>query len=261
MEILRQPVNHSSAWTGEEMRGTRSWTIQWPAAVVAEVESAAEGLRASGTAAPAFRRKDPDTNWKLYAEHPRVLMPGGKGDYTDWETNDTPEISRRNLARVVRLLEMPAAAAHRERLLAGVSAGLQQGTAPGQVPERLLAMIGKRSASPPAADEAGRAAFVTTCAPCHQTDGSGMERLGAPLRNSPWVLGQEDGLIRIVLHGLKGDLLMPPMGTLDDRQLAGVLTYIRGAWGHQAGPISPEAVGRVRAASKGRCPRASTRSR
>ena len=44
---------------------------------------------------PAFRRKDPDTNWKLYAEHPRVLMPGGKGDYTDWETNDTPEISRR----------------------------------------------------------------------------------------------------------------------------------------------------------------------
>ncbi len=201
---------------------------------------------------PAFRRKDPDTNWRLYAEHPRVLMPGGKGDYTDWETNDTPEISRRNLARVVRLLEMPAAAAHRERLLAGVTAGLQQGTAPGQVPDRLLAMIGKRSASPPAAVEAGQAAFVTTCAPCHQTDGSGMERLGAPLRNSPWVLGQEDGLIRIVLNGLKGDLLMPPMGTLDDRQLAGVLTYIRGAWGHQAGPISPEAVGRVRAASKGR---------
>ena len=104
----------------------------------------------------------------------------------------------------------------------------------------------------PAADEPGKAAFVTTCAPCHQTDGSGMERLGAPLRNSPWVLGQEDGLIRIVLNGLKGDLLMPPMGTLDDRQLAGVLTYIRGAWGHQAGPISPEAVARVRAASKGR---------
>ena len=62
-----------------------------------------------------------------------------------------------------------------------------------------------------------------------------MERLAAPLRNSPWVLGQEDVLIRIALHGLKGDLLMPPMGTLDDQQLAGVLTYIRGA-----GDIRPD---------------------
>ena len=70
-------------------------------------------------------------------------MPGGKGDYTDWETNYTPEISRKNLARLVRLLEMPAAASHRERLLIGVNAGLQQGTAPEQMPERLLAMIGK----------------------------------------------------------------------------------------------------------------------
>jgi mono/diheme cytochrome c family protein len=72
------------------------------------------------------------------------------------------------------------------------------------------------------------------------------------LVRSPWVLGREDLLIRIVLNGLKGDLLMPPMGTLDDRQLAAVLTYVRSAWGHQAGPISPETVARVRAASQGR---------
>ena len=41
----------------------------------------------------------------------------------------------------------------------------------------------------------------------------------------------EDLLIRIVLNGLKGDLLMPPMGTLDDQQLAGILTYVRGVPG------------------------------
>ena len=201
---------------------------------------------------PAFRRKDPDTNWKLYAEHPRTLMPGGKGDYTEWETNYTPRISQRNLARVVRLLEMPAAARHRERLLAGVTAGLQQGAAPEQMPERLLAMLGKGARGLPAAAEPGREAFETTCAPCHQTDGTGMERLGAPLRNSPWVLGQEELLVRIVLNGLKGDLLMPPMGTLDDRQIAGILSYIRRTWGHQAGAISPDTVARVRAESNGR---------
>jgi putative membrane-bound dehydrogenase-like protein len=249
-------------WTLEEMisrdadrvLGWLEHSTVWQAPLFTEhlAGRVARRLAADRGDAPAFGRKDPDANWRLYAEHPRTQMPGGKGDYTDWETNSTPAISQNNLTRLVRLLEMPAAARHRERLLAGVKAGLEQGRPPEQVPQRLLAMIGKGSAAPPATDEPGKAAFATTCAPCHQTDGSGMERLGAPLRNSPWVLGQEDQLIRIVLDGLKGDLLMPPMGTLDDRPLAGILTYIRGAWGHQAGAISPDTVARVRAASKGR---------
>jgi mono/diheme cytochrome c family protein len=79
-----------------------------------------------------------------------------------------------------------------------------------------------------------------------------MARLAAPLRNSRWVLGREDLLARIVLNGLKGELLMPPMGTLDDQQLAAILTYIRSAWGHEAGPISRELMERVRARSQGR---------
>ena len=88
------------------------------------------------------------------------------------------------------------------------------------------------------------------CAPCHQTDGSGMARLAAPLRNSRWVLGREDLLARIVLNGLKGELLMPPMGTLDDQQLGAILTYIRRAWGHEAGPVSPEILQRVRTVAR-----------
>ena len=66
------------------------------------------------------------------------------------------------------------------------------------------------------------------------------------------MLGREDPLARIVLHGLKGELLMPAMGTLDDQQITAILTYIRRAWGHQAGPVSPETVKRVRAGSEGR---------
>ena len=171
---------------------------------------------------PSFRRVDPGGDWKAYAWHPRSRMPGGKGDYTDWETNETPEISTRNRTRLARLLEI-APAAHREHLLTGAAAA-----------------------------DPGTSAFLTHCAPCHQTDGSGMPRLAPPLRNSKWVLGDEQRLARIVLHGLKGELLMPPMGTLDDRQLAGILTYIRRAWGHQAGPISPDAIEKARAASPGR---------
>jgi mono/diheme cytochrome c family protein len=240
----------------------------------------------------SFVRIDPNTNWKEYAQHPRSQMPGGKGDYTDWETNHTPEISDRNLARLARLLEM-APIAHRDRLLAGVKAGLEQGTPPERVPARLSALINrwwsdgpqtgallyvaarlrhpeavkkaieaagapvsgrstKELTAGPVIYERGREAFLIHCAPCHQTDGSGMARLAAPLRNSRWVLGREDLLARIVLNGLKGELLMPPMGTLDDQQLAAILTYIRRAWGHEAGPVSPEILEGVRARSKGR---------
>ena len=102
------------------------------------------------------------------------------------------------------------------------------------------------------AAERGRNAYLTHCAPCHQTDGSGMPRLAPSLRNSQWVLGSEDLLGRIVLSGLKGEMLMPAMGTLDDQQLADILSYVRGAWGHAAGSISPETVASIRAGSQGR---------
>lgn len=240
----------------------------------------------------SFTRIDPNKNWKAYARHPRSLMPGGKGNYTDWETNYTAEISARNLTRLARLLEM-APERHRDRLLVGVKAGLEQGLTPARVPEPLLAVINEwwrdqphtdalldvavnlrhpeavkqaiaaagdprssgagRSGAPGSiADDRGKQVFLTHCAPCHQTDGSGMARLAAPLRNSAWVLGREDLLARIVLHGLKGELLMPPMSTLDDQPLADILTYIRRAWGHEAGPVSSEILKKVRADSKGR---------
>jgi mono/diheme cytochrome c family protein len=216
----------------------------------------AQRLAADRGDTPSFTRLDPDANWKAYAEHPRVLMPGGKGDYSDWRTNDTPKIRDRNLTRAARLLEM-APASQRDRLATGVRAGLAEGIAPPRLPDRLVALIGPwRPGQPQAAaanrSERGREAFETYCSPCHQSDGGGMERLAAPLRRSPLVLGREDSLIRTALHGLKGQLLMPAMGTLDDQQLAAILTYIRTAWGHAAGPIAAETVARVRAGSEGR---------
>ena len=240
----------------------------------------------------AFTRIDPESNWKEYARHPRSRMPGGKGDYTDWQTESAHEVSDASLTRLARLFEMAPSATHRDRLLAGARVGLEQGTASQRVPARLSALIARWWSAPPrsgdllhvaallrhpdavnvlalsrdrtsraavrdrtAADrtaERGRNAFLIQCAPCHQTDGSGMDRLATPLRNSKWVLGHEELLARIVLNGLKGELLMPAMSTLDDQQLAATLTYIRRAWGHRAGPVSPETVARVRLKSSGR---------
>jgi hypothetical protein len=53
---------------------------------------------------------------------------------------------------------------------------------------------------------------------------------------------------RIVLGGKEGDIgLMPPLaGTLNDQQIAAVLTYIRREWGHTASPVSPADVTETR---------------
>jgi mono/diheme cytochrome c family protein len=220
-DVVLTWVGKSGVWHAPVFR-------QQIAARVARRLAAERGDRQS------FTRIDPDRNWKAYAEHPRTLMPGGKGDYTDWQSNDTPEVYERNLGRLARLMQSAPTAADRDRLLAGVTAA---------DPKRPAGAVDS---------ESGREAFLTSCAPCHQSDGTGMERLAAPLRNSKWVLGREDQLARIVLHGLKGELLMPAMGTLDDRRLAAILTYIRGAWGHGAGPVSPETIARIRAVSAGR---------
>ncbi len=60
-------------------------------------------------------------------------------------------------------------------------------------------------------------------------------------------------LIRILLNGKEGTIgLMPPVGqTLNDEQIAGVLTYIRRMWGHTGSPVSPLEVDRNPRAQQG----------
>jgi mono/diheme cytochrome c family protein len=45
---------------------------------------------------------------------------------------------------------------------------------------------------------------------------------------------------------------MPPLRSLDDEAIAGVLTYIRQSWGHNAPPVSPSTVTEVRRETAGR---------
>ena len=104
--------------------------------------------------------------------------------------------------------------------------------------------------------ELGRVTFEKTCAQCHKADGMGQEGKAPPLVGSPWVQGPENRLIRIVLHGARGpfnvngrvwNMDMPGwQSALDDRTIAGILTFIRRSWGHEAAPVDPAKVQSVR---------------
>ena len=87
------------------------------------------------------------------------------------------------------------------------------------------------------------------CIGCHGADGGGGSGI-PPLANSEWVTGSTEQLSQIILHGLKGEISvagityngnMPAMGEgLGPKELAFVMTYIRGAFGNEAAPVSIE---------------------
>jgi mono/diheme cytochrome c family protein len=96
--------------------------------------------------------------------------------------------------------------------------------------------------------EKGKVAYETICAACHQPDGRGREGVAAPLVDSPWVLGPDQFLARIVLKGKTGktNVTMPPLEMLSNETLAGALTYIRRSWGQTAPPVSPAVISQMR---------------
>lgn len=99
----------------------------------------------------------------------------------------------------------------------------------------------------------GHQQYVTTCSACHQVGGTGLAGVAKPLVGSPWVLGRAERLIRILLHGKEGAMLMPPVGAaLSNEQVAAVLTYVRRSWGNSASAVDAAAVQEVRGATAGR---------
>ncbi len=107
----------------------------------------------------------------------------------------------------------------------------------------------------------GAQVYVGKCAACHQATGAGLPGVFPPLAGSPWVTGSEQRLIQILLHGIQGPIdvlgttyngLMPPWKMLSDAELSAVASYIRGAFGNQAGLITAERVATERAATAAR---------
>ncbi|MBJ7308979.1 c-type cytochrome [Rugamonas sp. CCM 8940] len=108
----------------------------------------------------------------------------------------------------------------------------------------------------------GAQIFASRCAACHQANGKGLPGVFPPLAGSPWVTGDADTALQIVLHGMTGPIevlgttyngAMPAFAEqLSDAELAAVLTHARATWGNAAAPIDAAAAAAARAVTAAR---------
>ncbi len=119
--------------------------------------------------------------------------------------------------------------------------------------------------------ELGRVEYARICAGCHQPNGQGLTAMAPPLVDSEWVSGPLNRLIALVLDGVAGPIevagkvyqapeiqpVMPGIRMnpeLDDEKIAGILTYVRNAWGHSGPVVKPSAVEKWRSSTELRAP-------
>ncbi len=123
-----------------------------------------------------------------------------------------------------------------------------------------LAAIAEHNAEVAASVKRGKGHYQTLCFACHGADGKGMpipdqkgSLLAPTLIGSPRVLGHDQRLVRIVLHGLTGPVdkknypgQMLPMTSYDDTWIADVITYLRKSWGNKGEDVTAETIGSIR---------------
>lgn len=93
----------------------------------------------------------------------------------------------------------------------------------------------------------GKAVFAANCAACHQASGAGIPGAFPALKGNPFVQGEAGAVITTVLMGRGG---MPTFAeSIDDAQLALVISYIRQAWGNRAAAVSTQDVQAARSSA------------
>ncbi|MBC7565707.1 MAG: PQQ-dependent sugar dehydrogenase [Pedobacter sp.] len=93
---------------------------------------------------------------------------------------------------------------------------------------------------------AGAKVYAQNCQSCHMADGGGVQNLNAPLTKTDYVLGNKTRIINVLLNGMKGvDIggehysnVMPAHDFLTNKEIAGVLTYVRNSFGNNASVIT-----------------------
>lgn len=98
--------------------------------------------------------------------------------------------------------------------------------------------------APPAAD--GKTLFAKNCAACHQANGQGIPGAFPALAGNAFVQGAPLEVATVLLKGRGG---MPDFsGSLDDGDIAQVLSYVRSSWGNAAAPLAAPDVAAQRSA-------------
>jgi mono/diheme cytochrome c family protein len=107
---------------------------------------------------------------------------------------------------------------------------------------------GASGSSTAASSGPGASVFSQNCSSCHGAQGQGVPGSFPPLAGNPVVTGDPSKVIGIVLGGLHGSISvngqayngqMPPWkGTLTNKQIADVITFIRSSWGNSASAVT-----------------------
>lgn len=121
-----------------------------------------------------------------------------------------------------------------------------------------FAYDGPTSTSPSGGDaqKPGATSYLGACAACHGADGKGQPPFMPPLAGNPAVIDPDaSSLVNLVLNGAEPLVVkgvpdayrMPQFRVqLSDAQIADVLSYVRAAWGNDAGAVSTDQVKKLR---------------
>ena len=84
--------------------------------------------------------------------------------------------------------------------------------------------------------EKGQSEYNTRCAACHQINGQGLPPAFPPLKGTGVSIGDIQAHLDIVLNGVPGTAMVA-WNSLNDLELAAIITYERNAWGNDTGDL------------------------
>jgi nitrite reductase (NO-forming) len=105
----------------------------------------------------------------------------------------------------------------------------------------------------------GKNTFKQNCAACHQAEGTGVPGAFPPLAKSDFLNADKTRAMGIVKNGKTGKITVNgqnydgvmPMLSLNDEQIANVLTFVYNSWGNSGQQVKPEEVAQVKSGSTG----------